>query len=148
MLFRSVRYFNEQGYYTYGSHPSYKWFYNRENINVNLGFQNYSYFENRYERLTDGSIAMDNIFFDDLYDMYREHLKKQEDKWCFSFNVTYQNHGPYEDYLTISFLTPSASNRVMPRRNSSSIWMLPWRLQAACSSVRAQRSSLPLCPRP
>ena len=95
-----VRYFNDQGYYTYGSHPSYQWFYNRENININLGFQDYYYFENRYERLTDGSIAMDNIFFDDLYDMYRDNIKKDKDKWNFSFNVTYQNHGPYEKYLT------------------------------------------------
>ena len=57
---------------------------------------------------------MDNIFFDDLYDMYREHLKKQEDKWCFSFNVTYQNHGPYEDYLTMrssKYVSESYSNK-------------------------------------
>lgn len=95
-----VRYFNEQGYHTFGSHPSYQWFYNRENVNTNLGFQDYYYFENRYKRLTDGSIAMDNIFFEDLYDMYRDNLEKDEDKWNFSFNVTYQNHGPYERYLT------------------------------------------------
>ncbi len=94
-----VRYLSSQGYTVEGAHPSYGWFYNRKNINENLGFDRYWFFENRYDDITGGSIALDNIFFDDLYNLYKEGTR-QSDKPYFSFNVTYQNHGPYEKYLT------------------------------------------------
>lgn len=51
-----VRYFDEQGYYTEGGHPSYEWFYNRVNVNEYLGFADYSFYENRFET-EDGSMS-------------------------------------------------------------------------------------------
>lgn len=88
-----VYYFKEQGYTVEGSHSCYEWFYNRVNINRNLGFDNYYFYENKYSQLADGAIAADNILLPEIVNLYREN--KKSSKPYFSFNVTYQNHGPY-----------------------------------------------------
>jgi phosphoglycerol transferase MdoB-like AlkP superfamily enzyme len=88
-----VRYFKEQGYTVEGSHPVYDWFYNRKNVNEYMGFENYYFFENLYSDLADGQIANDNILFPQIIKLYEEN--KKTGKPYFSFNVTYQNHGPY-----------------------------------------------------
>lgn len=41
-------YFRSQGYQVTGMHPSFQWFYNRANINENLGFQDYFFIENKF----------------------------------------------------------------------------------------------------
>jgi hypothetical protein len=89
-----VRYFRNQGYETQGSHPCYEWFYNRLNINENLGFDQYYYVENRY-----GEITYDDAFFPDLISLFEQH-RDSSDAPLFSFNVTYQGHGPYNDDVT------------------------------------------------
>ena len=89
-----VRYFAGQGYTVTGNHPSYDWFYNRVNINANLGFESYNFLENHYGALADGGIAMDRIFFPEMLNLYQQY-KASNDKPLFSFNVTYQGHGPY-----------------------------------------------------
>lgn len=83
-----VRYFNEQGYYTEGSHPSYSWFYNRNLVNNNLGFEKY-YFEDRYE-----PYSGDGILFEEIFNLYKDYTTQNNNPY-FSFNVTYQNHLPY-----------------------------------------------------
>ncbi|MBD8069552.1 LTA synthase family protein [Bacillus sp. PS06] len=88
-----VHYFDEQGYTVEGSHPSYEWFYNRKNINEYLGFDEYYFFENRYSELTDGTIAKDEILFPEMIKLFEDN--KNTGRSYFSFNVTYQNHGPY-----------------------------------------------------
>lgn len=88
-----ARYFSEQGYTVEGSHPSYDWFYNRKNVNEYLGFDNYYFFENMYSKLAGGQIARDNILFPQIVQLYEDN--KKTGKPYFSFNVTYQNHGPY-----------------------------------------------------
>lgn len=90
-----VRYFADQGYYTQGSHPCYAWFYNRENINANLGFENYWFVENRYGEMTGGGVGYDELLFPDIIELYEEH-KDTDERPYFSFNVTYQGHGPYD----------------------------------------------------
>lgn len=88
-------YFAEQGYTVTGSHPCYQWFYNRLNINPNLGFENYLFQENHYGELAGETIiAKDDIFFPELRRLYNED-KTNADKPYFSFSVTYQGHGPY-----------------------------------------------------
>lgn len=91
-----VRYFKEQGYTVEGSHPSYEWFYNRLNINKNIGFENYYFYENMYAELANNAIATDELFMTQILNLYNIH-KSTSDKPYFSFNVTYQNHGPYLD---------------------------------------------------
>lgn len=87
-------YFREQGYTVEGSHPSYDWFYNRKNINEYLGFERYYFFENYFEEKAEGEIAKDDILFSEIIKLYEEN--KKTGKPYFSFNVTYQNHGPYK----------------------------------------------------
>ncbi len=87
-------YFAEQDYTVTGSHPCYQWFYNRLNIDPNLGFQGYLFYEDHYAALADGGIARDNIFLPELARLYDAH-RAQSDNPYFSFSVTYQGHGPY-----------------------------------------------------
>jgi phosphoglycerol transferase MdoB-like AlkP superfamily enzyme len=90
-----ARYFASQGYAVSGSHPSYGWFYNRKNINRYLGFPTYYFSENYYEKLADGKIASDSVLMKQIYYLYGK--ASQKGKPVFSFNVTYQGHGPYSD---------------------------------------------------
>lgn len=98
-----VRYFNSQGYYTVAMHPCYGWFYNRKNINENLGFQNFEYYENTYADIAENEVERDLYhgllsdydFFDYIIDGYEDTVR--EEKKYFNFSVTYQNHGPYSN---------------------------------------------------
>lgn len=99
-------YFKDQGYTVTGNHPSYEWFYNRANINQNLGFETYNFFENHYAELADDEIAMDRIFMPEIVNLHEQH-KAESDKPYFAFNVTYQGHGPYgtdENYYGTSYV--------------------------------------------
>lgn len=92
-------YFRSQGYYVQGAHPCYDWFYNRRNINANLGFEDYWYIENYFDPLTDGSPGVDAVLFPQIRQLYAQH-RESSDAPYFSFNVTYQGHGPYSsEYL-------------------------------------------------
>lgn len=88
-----VWYLKSQGYRTSGDHPSYQWFYNRQNINSCLGFDSYRYLENYYSQFTDSAAAMDSVFFPQLTASVLEQLKADDP--LFSFSVSYQGHGPY-----------------------------------------------------
>ncbi len=94
-----ARYFKSQGYTVEGSHPCYQWFYNRLNINENLGFDNYYFLENHYGQLADGGIAYDDVLFPELISLYEKN-RDENGNPLFSFNVTYQGHGPYNDDIT------------------------------------------------
>ena len=87
-------YFQNQGYTAEGSHPSYEWFYNRQNVNTYLGIPTYYYKENYYGALYDQGIAPDSILLPEIFDLYEENRDGEGNPY-FSFNVTYQGHGPY-----------------------------------------------------
>lgn len=88
-------YFRGQGYYTQGSHPCYNWFYNRRNVNPNLGFEDYYFVENHFSPMTGGEPGMDKVLFPEIIAQYEDH-RASSDAPYFSFNITYQGHGPYE----------------------------------------------------
>lgn len=89
-----VYYFKEQGYTVEGSHPAEDWFYSRNLVNSNLGFDRYYFNENRYNSLTSEYHASDRILLNDILSLYKEHRKNNTNPY-FSFSVTYQNHLPY-----------------------------------------------------
>lgn len=101
-----VWYLRSQGYTAEGSHPCYEWFYNRQNVNEYLGFENYYFMENHYNAYTDQTVAMDSILMPEILRLY--DAAKAEGTPYFSFNVSYQGHGPYSaeavewdaDYVT------------------------------------------------
>lgn len=99
-----VQYFGRQGYYLEAMHPCYGWFYNRKNINLNLGFDSFDSHENKYSLIDPATLKKDlyhNLIKD--YDFYDYIIEGYEDAVAqgnryFNFSVTYQNHGPYETY--------------------------------------------------
>lgn len=105
-----VWYLRENGYYTEGAHPCYAWFYNRAHINQNLGFENYYFTENYFKARTGGDITYDARFFPMLYDLY---ANRDPSKPYFSFNITYQGHGPYESDNAY-FTEPYIENKGYP----------------------------------
>lgn len=89
-----VWYLRSQGYCCQGAHPGYSWFYNRLNVNEYLGFQRYSFYEDRYRDMAEpGQIPEDDTFLPSVLADYREAARR--DQPYFSYNLTYQNHGPY-----------------------------------------------------
>jgi len=89
-----VRYFNSQGYYTDGAHPSEDWFYNRKNINRYLGFENYRFKENYFEDKYGNGMRLDSNVLPDIFDHVKGAIE-HGDRPYFGFSVTYQGHGPY-----------------------------------------------------
>ena len=116
-----VWYFDRQGYQTFGSHPGFGWFYDRETINQYLGFQEYWFTENHYGDLVDPVGAQwnsDHILMEELLKQLEERTQQGP---CFSFSVSYQNHGPYEWTYTIAdeYLTPESTGLTA---ESCNIW--------------------------
>lgn len=89
-----VWYFRQQGYRVEGSHPFHEWFYNRRNINPYLGFENYRFYENDYETMTDAYFPEDKYLYSEIYKDYIAN--KESGKPYFSFSVNVQSHGPYD----------------------------------------------------
>lgn len=91
-----VRYFASEGYRVEGSHTGNDWFYNRKNVNEYLGFDNYYFAEDTYFDLSGGSYNADNdILIPNILSLWEENASSSGDPY-FSFNVTYQGHGPYD----------------------------------------------------
>ena len=87
-----ARYFAEQGYVIQGAHAGYEAFYNRLNVNENLGVPGYRFIENYFRNFVSG-IPGDSVLLPDITD---HALAAMASAPVFSFNVTYQNHGPYD----------------------------------------------------
>lgn len=87
-----ARYFSDQGYTVNGAHAGYAPFYNRSNVNENLGISDYRFIEGYYETLFAG-VPTDQQLLSDITEVC---LRQMESGPVFSFNVTYQNHGPYD----------------------------------------------------
>ncbi|MBR6678287.1 MAG: hypothetical protein IKL23_06125 [Oscillospiraceae bacterium] len=84
----------EQGYIVEGSHPCNNWFYNRLNVNQYLGLGEYRYYEDYYSGISGDYYTMDDQLFPEILKLTRESMAGG--KPCFSYNVSYQNHGPYD----------------------------------------------------
>jgi phosphoglycerol transferase MdoB-like AlkP superfamily enzyme len=90
-----VDWFRDQGYTTEGCHPGYAWYYNRENIDENFGFDQYYFKEDYFDVLTDREYAYDDVFLPAVHDLYEQGTA--DGTPYFSFSVSYQNHGKYAD---------------------------------------------------
>lgn len=87
-----VWYLRSQGYYAEGYHAGDSWFYNRLNVEKNLGMENFYFMED-----FDGAVRSDWSFFPILVNLYEGRDKETP---YFSFSVTYQNHGSYASDTT------------------------------------------------
>lgn len=88
-----VWYLREQGYTANGSHPCLRTFYNRYNVNRYLGFEDYLFTEGYYEKYG-YPVTYDEEFFPDMLKFFKDDVA--DGKNVFSFNVTYQGHGPVQ----------------------------------------------------
>lgn len=88
-----VRWFNDQGYVTTGSHPNRAFFYNRANVAEYLGFSEYLFLDNHFDAVTQGAWRCDETYLPEVFRLFRERTQAGEQ--VFSFNVTLQGHGPY-----------------------------------------------------
>lgn len=86
-----VWYLRQNGYTTNGSHPCYHSFYNRLNVNEYLGFEDYYFSEEYYDQYA--PICYDDVLFPEMLKLFTEDVASGEP--VFSFNVSYQGHGPY-----------------------------------------------------
>ena len=106
-----VWYLRDQGYQTFFSHPGYGWFYNRQNVNDYLGFQDSWFTENHYGALVDPTSAI--YHSDDILvrELLAQLTQRTAEGPCFSFSVSYQNHGPYESAYSagVEYFTPANS---------------------------------------
>lgn len=92
-----VHYLKGQGYRATGSHPSYNWFYNRQNVNSYLGFDSYRFTEDYFGPVYGADPVLNDEWF--LPDLTQSVLDQLEEAGpLFSFSVSYQGHGPYSDY--------------------------------------------------
>lgn len=102
-----VWYFRGQGYDARFHHPGYNWFYNRQNVNEYLGFQDSLFTDNCFGEKVDPLTAVwhsDDVLVDQLL----LELDEERENPYFSFSVTYQNHGPYSaDEPATAYLTPA-----------------------------------------
>lgn len=106
-----ARYFAQQGYSLNGSHGGYRPFYSRGVVNENLGFDEYYFVENHYNKFSGEDVSMDWILLPEITRICTEQI--QQGETVFSFNVTYQNHGPYHTTLwesRVPFVAEGAVN--------------------------------------
>ncbi|MGM9579383.1 MAG: sulfatase-like hydrolase/transferase [Evtepia sp.] len=94
-------YLKSQGYTANGAHPCREWFYDRKTVNPNLGLDDYLFTDNYYYQFVgEGEdVAFDDVFFPDLENRLAEYFSASSAP-LFSFNVTYQGHGPYNTEKT------------------------------------------------
>ena len=87
-----VHYLRSQGYVTEGLHAGDKWFYDRELVMQNLGFDAYYFLEDFRD-----STRWDSFFFPAMTEMY---MARDRSRPYFGFNISYQNHGAYDSTQT------------------------------------------------
>ena len=112
-------YLRDQGYTVEGSHPYYQWFYNRQNVNSYLGFENYRFLEGDYENLTKSYLPEDSILYPEVYADFVAN--KETGKPYFSYVLNIQSHGPYSttDYNgSVEYLTGDYSQECKNAMNN------------------------------
>lgn len=95
------------GYETLAIHPGNAWFYNRDTVYPYLGFENCYFLEDSFDLQTQGIAGYINeeATFDKIIETLDTHIR-EADTPLFSFTVTIQNHGPYDQkfgYLPQNF---------------------------------------------
>ena len=87
----------EMGYDTLAIHPGFSWFYNRANVYPDLGFDEFLHLEHfQGEEKYRGGYIADLYAIDCILEEGKTH-DAQSDNPLFTFCVTIENHGPYDE---------------------------------------------------
>ncbi|MDR1687541.1 MAG: LTA synthase family protein [Clostridiales bacterium] len=90
-------YFEGLGMQSVFIHPGAAWFYNRQNVYTNLGFDE-SYFEGYFEGTkTKGGYINEYDTISAVIDIFEAKRAQNPNAPVFEYCVTIQNHGPYGD---------------------------------------------------
>lgn len=89
-----VSLFKKIGYHTRAFHPGYKWFYGRNHVYRNLGFDEIYFLEDLEKPKFKGDYVSQEQFMDLYLDRLLEDIKNS-DQPVFDYAVDIQNHGPY-----------------------------------------------------
>ena len=88
-----VRYMKAQGYQCIGSHPNVSSFYSRYVVMEHLGFDSFL-FSDYFNPITGGEWRCDSTYIPEVFRVFSEAMEESQ---VFSFNITLQGHGPYND---------------------------------------------------
>ena len=83
------------GYYTLALHPGYGWFYNRQNVYPEMGFDKFYDINSYNQKDTKGMYITETQTINRVISEYGQHMQTSPDTPLFEFCVTIQNHGPY-----------------------------------------------------
>ena len=114
-------YLRQQGYAIEGSHPYYQWFYNRQNINGYLGFQQYRYLEGDFDQMTQAVYPEDSVLLPEIYNDFQACVEAGQP--CFSFSVNVQSHGPYATWDTGAAEYLTGDNYTQECKNAMNAYM-------------------------
>ncbi len=97
-----VQLFKEAGFTTSAMHPGNAWFYNRQNVYPRLGFDSFTSRDDLEAQgveipLSTGYYADDTLASDMIISDFQKHIESGEEGGHFSFTITIQNHGPYNE---------------------------------------------------
>lgn len=108
------------GYETLAIHPGYAWFYNRQNVYPDLGFETCYFLEDSFNLETQGygGYINETATMDKIISTLDAHIQ-EKDSPLFSFTVTIQNHGPYEKHY--GTLPPNFSTDVSLDENQTDL---------------------------
>ncbi|MCL2851518.1 MAG: sulfatase-like hydrolase/transferase [Defluviitaleaceae bacterium] len=128
-----VHYLNSQGFHTEGYTAAAGWFYDRAAVNRHLGFAEYFFLED-----FENSDQTDEFFFDTVMALYQARDRGTP---YFSFNLSAQNHGPYDSADTtephkiargdLSFEAFNILNNYL-----TGIYDTTWRLESFINQLR------------
>ena len=91
-----VSYLRNEGYYTVGIHPYVSWFWDRENVYPRLGFEKALFRDDFEDPEIEAGYISDMSAVKEIINQYEQN-EKENNKPFFSFLVTMENHGTYED---------------------------------------------------
>jgi len=90
--------FRELGYATTAIHPYFGWFWRRSTVYPLLGFENIFFDDGSLHYIDmEGRYISDQAVSWEIISRYEETLRNDGDRPIFTFAVTMQNHGPYND---------------------------------------------------
>ncbi|MDR1533018.1 MAG: LTA synthase family protein [Clostridiales bacterium] len=97
------------GYANIAIHPGYGWFYNRQNVYLDLGFSRFISSSEFPEYRMKGMYIDETYTMEKLREEFEKHLAENPGQPLFEFLITIQNHGPYPDkYLVAKNFNSSA----------------------------------------
>lgn len=88
---------NSIGFRSEFMHPGYDWFYNRQNVYRDLGFQRLVFIDEFEGIPTKGMYINEHDTINRVMEMFYEHRINSPNLPYFHFAITIQNHGPYTD---------------------------------------------------